>query len=239
MSPRFNICLSNSLKTLCSSDGVTDELVSEIERVIFAAHSPENRQGTTGFRELMNAKAALGRQKRAAFERSILQTGELIEQERDKRDGIKGLEVKISLLKKDINRDERAKKSLVTKDGEAQTKMFNRVSNAVEAIRQHISQLEKRKSALELLNAYVDQHREITAMTELRSLSTEYADAALEVDEWKYFLTDFVGDVDKLLNDKLTAVKKEITKLTGPVVNFDNRTERRRITETCPDGTSA
>ena len=185
--PHVQYLSQQFVETLCSSDGVTDELLSEIERVIFAAHSPETRQGTTEFSELMDAKAALGRQQRSAFERSILQTGDHIARERDKLDGIKVLEARVSTLKAGIDRDERAKNSLVTKNGTAQTDAFNRVSSAAELIRQRISQLEKRKNALALLKAYVDQHRTKIAIAELRSLSANYVDTGLDPEEWNYF----------------------------------------------------
>ena len=223
------------VETLCSADGATDELVSEIERVIFAAHPPETRQGTTDFTELMDAKAALGRQQRATFEQSIRQTGDGIARERDKLDGLKALKNKVTTIKSDIDRDKRAKTVLVTRDGTAETNAFDRVSTAAEAVRQRISGLEKRKNALTLLKAHINQRRSKIAKLELRTLCSDHANAGLEPEEWNMFLTDFVGDVDALLDMKLGATRKRITALTGPAVTplvEMNSEELRKPSET-------
>lgn len=42
---------------LCSAEGLTDELLKEIQRVIFLAHPTEDRLGATAFDELLELKA--------------------------------------------------------------------------------------------------------------------------------------------------------------------------------------
>lgn len=137
--PHVQYLSQQFVETLCSADGPTDELASEIERVVFAAHSPEDRQGTTSFRELMDAKTALSRQQRAAFEQAILQAGNLLAQERDKLDQLKAQRAKATGLATAIERDEKAKSQLVASDRTAQADTFNRVSTAADSVRQKLS----------------------------------------------------------------------------------------------------
>ena len=213
--PHVQYLSQQFVETLCSVDGVTDELVSEIESVIFDAHAPDTRQGASDFRELMDARAALGRQQRAGFEQSILETGDHIARERNKKDQLKSLKARVATLKLEIQRDERSKNSLVAKHSTTVAEEFQRVSNAVETSQQRISQRDKQRGAVSLLKAYVEQRRARIAKAELRSLSVEHADTGLDKQEWDKFLTDFKGDVDQLLDARLAKVQKELTALKG------------------------
>ena len=60
-SPRVQYLSQQFVDTLCSAEGVTDELLAEVERVIYQSHPPEDRMGTTSFRELLDLRAARGR----------------------------------------------------------------------------------------------------------------------------------------------------------------------------------
>ncbi|MDE0113810.1 MAG: AAA family ATPase [Albidovulum sp.] len=216
--PHVQYLSQKFVEALCSSEGATEALVSEIEEVIFAAHPPEARQGSTNFEELRDARAALARQKRSTHERSIHQIGEMIARERDKRDGLPALKANLKQLRIQLKRDERAKSALVTKDGKARSKALDKVSKAVDAVRQKIGLLEKRKNSLRLLDAHVLERRSRLAGQEMQALSAEYRDANLSRPEWEMFLTDFVGDVDKLIKSKLREVDKAIRALQGSPV---------------------
>ena len=206
------------VETLCSVDGPTDELIAEIERVIFDAHSSETRHGTINFTELMDAKAALGRQRRAEFEKSIRQIGNEIAQERNKKDRLNPLREKIRKLQSTIQRDECSRKAMLTEDNTSKTDEFNRVYKATEEARQKLSQLNKQKNALKLLKDHVEQRCLKTSIDELRLLRTRHADAGFEEEEWNMFKTDFVGDVEKIINERLSDTKERIAKLEGPII---------------------
>ena len=63
--PQVQYLSQQFVDRLCSSDGLADNLVEEIERVIFQAHTPEDRLDATGFRELLEAKMSRARNARA------------------------------------------------------------------------------------------------------------------------------------------------------------------------------
>ena len=78
--------------TLCSAEGVTDELLAEIERVIYQAHLNEDRMGTTTFRELLDLRAARGRAIRQSHEEALAETAQELNSERDRRASLPGLQ---------------------------------------------------------------------------------------------------------------------------------------------------
>ena len=203
------------VETLCSASGATDALVAEIERVIFSAHPAEARQGAVTFQELLDARAALGRQQRDAYERSIADAAEEIASERDKIDRLALWIARRKQLEQEIRSDDASKGGLIAKGEEQKARAFEDVSNAAENLRQAIAGLDRRRSALKLLQADVYEHRMTIAPRAVRRLSQKRRDAALSDVEWKQFETEFVADVDALLTEKLGEVDSGIRWLTG------------------------
>lgn len=60
--PRARYLSQKFVEELCASEGVTDELLREIERVVFEAHDINEREGATYFSELVELKARRHRQ---------------------------------------------------------------------------------------------------------------------------------------------------------------------------------
>ena len=56
---------------LCSSDGVTDKLLKEVERIIFNAHDVNQREGTINFEGLLELKSSQPQANRQAEELSL------------------------------------------------------------------------------------------------------------------------------------------------------------------------
>ncbi len=52
------------VERLCSPEGIADELIEEVEKVVFAAHEPSSRLGTTSFHALLDAMTGDQRQQR-------------------------------------------------------------------------------------------------------------------------------------------------------------------------------
>lgn len=222
------------VETLCSASGATDALVAEIERVIFWAHPAEARQGAVTFQELLDARAALGRQQRDAYERSVAEGAEEIAGERDKLDKLASWMTRTKQLKQKICSDEASKRGLITKGEEDKARAFEDVSNAAEGLRQAIAGLDRRRSALKLLELDVRDHRMTITPSTVRRLSRERRDAALSKVEWKQFETEFVGDVDTLLTTKLGEVESGIRRLTGT----SPQQERDELGDVVPSETS-
>jgi len=53
------------VEQLCSAEGLQDELLAEIERVIFHSHAIDDRMGASSFRELLDIRSTRARNERA------------------------------------------------------------------------------------------------------------------------------------------------------------------------------
>ena len=69
--PRGRYLSQQFVEDLCSSDGMTDALLQEIERVVFEAHDVSARDGAIDFRELVELKAGRHRQAREREEEAL------------------------------------------------------------------------------------------------------------------------------------------------------------------------
>ena len=72
------------VEELCSSTGLTDGLLREIERVIFEAHPDDARDGTLDFGELLDHRASRHRLAREREAKAVSQISERIGTELEK-----------------------------------------------------------------------------------------------------------------------------------------------------------
>lgn len=214
--PRVQYLSQQFVDNLCSAEGASDELLIEIERVIFQAHPSDERLGTHNFQELLTERASLGRQQRRSHEQAIADVGEELSRERDKRDVLGTLKANRVAAAKIVVNNQRDRKKLITKDGETRTKEFDRVSAAAETLRSSIEQARRRLGALRLLEADVKDRRDNRAPAELRRLKQDHRETALDENTWALFLTDYSGDVTTALNKEIVAVEKDIQTRSGP-----------------------
>ena len=70
-SPRVQYLSQQFVEQLCSAEGIEDELLTEIERVIFQSHSIEDRMGASSFRELLDIRSARARSARERQEQAL------------------------------------------------------------------------------------------------------------------------------------------------------------------------
>ncbi|MCH9674389.1 MAG: ATP-binding protein [Gammaproteobacteria bacterium] len=201
---------------LCSSDGASEELLAEIERVIFQAHPGDERLGTNSFQELLTAVASLGRQRRRNHEQAIADAGEELSRERDKRDALPRLKASRVASAKTVLNDKRDRKKLLTQGSEARVKEFDRVMTAADAVRGTLEQARRRLEALRLLEADVKDRRDSRAAAQLRRLQETHREAGLDDKTWALFLTDYCGDVTTALNQEIVKVTKLIQTVSGP-----------------------
>lgn len=215
-SPRVQYLSQQFVDTLCSAEGVTDELLAEIERVIYQAHPTEDRMGTTTFRELLDLRAARGRAIRQSHEEALAETAQELNVERDRRASLPGLQKQRIEKAGSIAKDKRDRSTLIGKGGEERAKRLDTVSTAAEAVRFQVEQARRRRQALLALRDDVADTRTNKAPMRLRQLQQAHAEAGLSVESWKAFLLDFAGDVDGILTAAVTAIDGRIRALSGP-----------------------
>jgi len=218
-SPRVQYLSQQFVDSLCSAEGVTDELLAEVERVIYQAHPAEDRMGTTTFRELLDLRAARGRALRHSHEEALADAAAELNLERDRKAGLPGLQKQRAEKAASIAKDKRDRTSLIGKGGEERAKRLDEVSTAAESVRFQVEQGQRRRQALLALKDEVDDTRKTKAPARLRQIQQTHSEAGLSVDEWKMFLLEFSGDVDTTLATAIKVIDARIKALSGPAAS--------------------
>jgi len=215
-SPRVQYLSQQFVDSLCSAEGVTDELLAEVERVIYQTHPAEERMGTTTFRELLDHRSARGRALRRSHEDALVEATSELNVERDRKARLPGLQKQRVEKAASIAKDKRDRSSLIGKGGEERAKRLDEVSTAAESVRFQVEQAQRRRQALLALKDEVDDTRKTKTPARLRQLQQAHAEAGLNADHWKAFLLEFSGDVDTILNTAIKMIDERIGTLSGP-----------------------
>jgi len=188
---------------LCSSDGVSDELLREVERVVFDSHSVAERDGATDFNELLDLRAARHREARSRDELALVNLSERIGEEIEKTKSIGGLQKQITEKEQNFARltNER---SLLVKKGDATTAArLTEVSAAAEKVRGYIRHFSIQEQQLLTLQDEVADFRNNQSPEALRLLQSKFGSSGLSGSDWDPFGTDFVGTVGDVLAGRL------------------------------------
>ena len=133
--PRVQYLSQQFVEDLCSSNGVTDELLREIERVIFEAHPDHDRDGALDFAELLEQRASrhrLGRQREAM---AVSQISERISVELEKEKLVAGFETQVGQKKKLVDAYTADRAKLVSAGSEKRAQRHTEIAAAANAIR--------------------------------------------------------------------------------------------------------
>lgn len=238
-SPRVQYLSQQFVDRLCSAEGVTDELLAEIERVIFQSHPRDERMETSSFRELLELRIAASRSTRASHEEALADTLRELNAQRVKRSTLTGLRKQRTEKTTLIEKDKRDRTKLIAKGSEERTKQFERVSNAADVVRAEIEKLRRRRLSLLSLRNDVADTRNNKATLILRQLQQKHTDAAFDDESWKAFMLDFTGDVDGILKSAIKSVDEQIRRLVGTDEDdADGEWEDAGIADTLPPTTS-
>lgn len=215
--PRVRYLSQQFVERLCSAEGgVTDELLAEIEQVIFAAHSHDERAGASTFTELRMAKTKRGRLSRARHEEALGSLGREISDERAKQASLGGLKAREAVLEQRLKSGQAARAGLIIGDDGSQATRLQEIIAATEGRQGDLDGLKKQlSSVLELRDAATDL-RSRRLPTIQAELVRDHAAAALTPAEWKPFALTFAGDVNSVIDSRLAKVNEELARTTGP-----------------------
>lgn len=217
-SPRVQYLSQQFVERLCSSEGITDELLSEVERVIFEAHHYEDRLGASSFRELLDLRASHGRELRRFAQGEMEGLAEQIEAERTARDELPGLKKEGFKLAGILAEDKRARNGLVVVGGEGRARQLEALNGALVAKQAEVDALKRREKSLSDLAEVVKDMSARRLPSTRAELERGYAVAGLTEIEWRNFDIKFSGDPGKIIAEHLKDVGKAISDLLGPVI---------------------
>lgn len=213
--PRARYLSQQFVDELCSSEGVGDKLLKEVERVIFEAHNINQKEGTINFNELLELWANGTRANRNRAESHIEILSEQIGVELDKIKLIASLKLQIEEKKNLIAQYTADRNKLVCKGSEKELLRLNQLNEAAEKVRGNVRYFSTQTLSLQTLLDEVNNIRNIQAPQNLRSMQVKHSTTEIKMDHWDAFLMKFSGDVDSLLNKLIDHASKNLNEYRG------------------------
>ena len=213
--PRVQYLSQQFVEDLCSSNGMTDELLREIERVIFEAHPDHDRDGALDFAELLEQRASrhrLGRQREAE---AVSQISERISVELEKKNLVARFKTQVGQKKKLVDAYTADRAKLVSVGSEKRAQRHREVAAAANAIRKNLRRFANQKQSFHALQDEVKDLRRNQAPEALRQTQARHLDSGMLDEQWAAFMVDYMGDVDDDLDGYIKRVVGEIAKLKG------------------------
>jgi energy-coupling factor transporter ATP-binding protein EcfA2 len=214
--PRVQYLSQQFVDQLCSADGLGDDLIAEIERVIFQVHRIEDRMGASSFRELLDLRTARPRASRDRHKVALAKAANQLTEERGRKAGKQALIKQQEVLVNAIKQDKKDRQFLIGKGNVERTTRFDEVSTAAEQARLRVEKAKRRIQQLLALKDEVKDIKEHRINTWLADLKEGKDDAGLSEEVWKSFRLSFVGDVDDILTKELHKARKTESELSGP-----------------------
>lgn len=213
--PRVRYLSQQFVDHLCSSDGLADELVNAIEKVIFDAHAVEERLGSQTFEELRSAKTELIKRSMYKYQKQLRDIEKNILVQDDLKQNLEGLRNNRDNKFATIERMKIDRDKLMPSDNKERLKNLNQVRMAREIKSQKIVTIEKRLLKLKGLEKEIDQFEDVVAKPYLEDIKVNYEEAKLTEEQWKKFNLTYEGDVRGLLEEELSQTLEELKKLKG------------------------
>ena len=205
--PRARYLTQQFVDSLCSSEGMTDGLLAEVERVVFDAHSPTEREGAVDFADLRDLRAERHRQARQREEQNLETLSDRINSELEKQGQAPGLRKQIEEKKTRIQQLTNDRLKLVSKGSEQRVKRLEELTQAANIVRSTVRALNIREQKLMLVRDEVEDFRTHEAPENFRNTQERHRESGIKGDDWNPFLTRFNGDVDSVLGNYLSRTR--------------------------------
>lgn len=213
--PRARYLSQKFVEELCSADGLQDELLREIERVIFEAHITLERDGATDFDELLELRTTVLRDNRNREEEAIATLSDQIALEREKQSKVAGLESQIVQKDALIANYIKSRDALVATGSADRITHLNALTDAADHVRAQIRLWSQETQALRSLQNDVSDFRTNRAPMALRTTKQTFAGAHLDEKAWAVFRQTYTGNVDGILTERLAKAEQEAAAWRG------------------------
>lgn len=216
--PHVQYLSQQFVEQLCSSEGLDDSLVAEIQRVIFNAHLEVDRMEADDFASLLSLRLEQARESRERQRRALERAADAMTAEQLRKDSLKTLIKDRDEKKNALDKDKADRKLLVPKGQEQRAKRFEAVATAVEGKQRAASAVKLKLQALSGLAADVEDFRKRRVQDWITDLKERRPAAGLSESDWGSFGVQFSGDVDALLKERVQLARVELRRLEGPAI---------------------
>jgi hypothetical protein len=203
------------VEELCSSQGASEGLINEIERVIFEAHRVDEREGATDFQGLLATRIMRFQQARRREEEAIANLSDGIAIELEKESLVDGLSQQVAQKRELIKNYTGDRGKLVVKGSEAQAARHAQLSQVAQGLSGRVQAYQNQRRSFVTLQDEVGNMRSTKSPEMLRQVQGRYPVSGLSPAQWDEFLLVYKGDVDKALAGYITWADDEIAKLLG------------------------
>lgn len=203
------------VERLCASDGVSDELLVEIERVVFDAWPVENREGSTNFRELLDLRLAAARARQETELEAVLDLSDRIAELRRLRRARPQLEKDREAQRKALERIGGKISALTNNADRTSATRLGAVSEALQVRQEQLQRLGRSITSLESLASRLASARGTSFPGFTEKLRLGHEDAGLSDEQWAAFTIDFQQDVDMVVANAFEATRREIAAIAG------------------------
>lgn len=213
--PRARYLSQQFVEELCSSSGVSDGLIEEIERVILEAHPLDEREGSTDFAEFREQRTNRFGQARNREAEAISDLSERIATELEKESMVDTHAAQITQKKGLIQNYNSDLAKLVVKGTEAQVRRHAELSESAQDVRSRIQAFTNQRRTFFAMQDEVASTRATKAPELLRQAQGRHAHSGLSNQQWAEFLLIYKGNVDKSLAGYVAWADKQIAELNG------------------------
>lgn len=213
--PRARYLSQQFVEELCSTKGVSDGLVDEIERVIYDSHPKDGSEWAIDFNELREQRTGRFQQAREREASAITDISDSIASELEKESLVTSLKKQVEQKKKQVEGYTADQAKLVIKGTETQVARHTQLSEAVQQLRTKIQSFNNQRRTFIALQDEVRSMRATGAPEMLRQIQARHNNSGLDDNQWDEFLLIYKGDVDKSLTAYIAWVEGEIQKLNG------------------------
>ncbi len=215
-SPQVRYLSQQFVERLCASEGVTDDLLAEIQRVVFDAWPAEERLGATSFDQLLAIRLNSAVDTQAVESAAISDLSDRITSQRLLIESGPG-------LLRDKARHEERKLALET-EAEALTSKADKqsadrlaaVNAAFDQRSQRAQQAARRVKAIEALENEIRLARSSTFPGIVSRLNEGLESAGVSLDDWENnFTIDFGAGVDKFVANAIRDARSQVIEING------------------------
>lgn len=213
--PRARYLSQQFVEGLCSSAGMTDALLKEVERVVFDSHNVSDRDGAIDFDDLREMRATRHRQARGREEDAVATVSERISTELEKVKLVDGYKTQVADKQRLIDQAKADRGKLISKGSEERIRRLQALTEAAETVRGYVRYFNLQEQELLSIQDEVTNVRTNWAPEELRETASRHSPAGIKEAEWSPFKLDYSGPVDAILTERLLKARQNTTNWKG------------------------
>jgi len=200
------------VERLCSAEGLTDELVEEIQKVVFAEHAPTTRLGATTFAELLDARLGDTRLRRQYLRERLDRLSEEVLAERTNAQTLPAKRKLQATLTEDLKKLQTSRGVIVRKGERDRADYYTRLRTAIDDRNRKLQALDSTSQVVGHLVTEITRHQKRVFPDITAELRRNFAATGLSDENWAEFDIAFVGDPLGTLEARKAALQIEVGK---------------------------